>query len=156
MCNIVKKPASALPLFISDLASSRVILNPNQLFKGRTFVISKKHATELSQLRDDERRQFIEEMAYVAEALEKVFNLDKKNYTLLGNVAPHLHWHLIPRYKDDPYWGAPSIINPERSSPTKSTRNASKRFNAISKITDVLASPVHAWHYACYEDRTEG
>jgi diadenosine tetraphosphate (Ap4A) HIT family hydrolase len=25
----------------------------------------------------------------------------------LGNVVPHLHWHIIPRYVDDPKWGAP-------------------------------------------------
>jgi diadenosine tetraphosphate (Ap4A) HIT family hydrolase len=29
------------------------------------------------------------------------------NYELLGNSNPHLHWHIIPRYKSDPRWGRP-------------------------------------------------
>jgi diadenosine tetraphosphate (Ap4A) HIT family hydrolase len=29
------------------------------------------------------------------------------NYECLGNSSPHLHWHLIPRYIDDPRWGQP-------------------------------------------------
>jgi diadenosine tetraphosphate (Ap4A) HIT family hydrolase len=29
------------------------------------------------------------------------------NVESLGNVMPHLHWHVIPRYKTDPRWGAP-------------------------------------------------
>jgi diadenosine tetraphosphate (Ap4A) HIT family hydrolase len=26
---------------------------------------------------------------------------------LLGNAEPHLHWHIIPRYLNDPAWGHP-------------------------------------------------
>ncbi len=29
------------------------------------------------------------------------------NYTSLGNVVPHLHWHIVPRYRQDPRWGGP-------------------------------------------------
>jgi diadenosine tetraphosphate (Ap4A) HIT family hydrolase len=32
---------------------------------------------------------------------------DHINVAALGNVIPHLHWHVIPRYRDDPRWGAP-------------------------------------------------
>ena len=32
---------------------------------------------------------------------------DHMNYELLGNMDPHLHWHIIPRYKTDPRWGYP-------------------------------------------------
>jgi diadenosine tetraphosphate (Ap4A) HIT family hydrolase len=36
---------------------------------------------------------------------------DKSNVATLGNVVPHLHWHVIPRFTDDahfpaPVWGA--------------------------------------------------
>jgi diadenosine tetraphosphate (Ap4A) HIT family hydrolase len=35
---------------------------------------------------------------------------DKVNLASLGNVVPHLHWHVIPRFRDDahfpnPIWG---------------------------------------------------
>jgi len=29
---------------------------------------------------------------------------DKINLASLGNQVPHLHWHVIPRFKDDPHW----------------------------------------------------
>ena len=32
---------------------------------------------------------------------------DHMNVESLGNVMPHLHWHVIPRYKDDGRWGHP-------------------------------------------------
>ena len=44
-------------------------------------------------------------------ALRKVMAPDKVNLASLGNVVPHLHWHVIPRFADDPHfpnpvWGA--------------------------------------------------
>jgi diadenosine tetraphosphate (Ap4A) HIT family hydrolase len=41
-------------------------------------------------------------MCLVAKAIEETFNPLKLNYELLGNQVPHLHWHLFPRYKNDP------------------------------------------------------
>ena len=41
-------------------------------------------------------------MAQVAEAVFRAFAPRKLNYELLGNSEAHLHWHLFPRYADDP------------------------------------------------------
>ncbi len=41
-------------------------------------------------------------MAFVAEAVFRAFEPRKLNYELLGNSVTHLHWHLVPRYADDP------------------------------------------------------
>lgn len=46
-------------------------------------------------------------MVVTATALNKVLKPDKMNYALLGNYIPHLHWHLIPRYKTESTWGQP-------------------------------------------------
>jgi diadenosine tetraphosphate (Ap4A) HIT family hydrolase len=40
----------------------------------------------------------------------RVFESDKMNYSLLGNLIPHLHWHIVPRYWSDPAPGRP--LNP--------------------------------------------
>ena len=40
-------------------------------------------------------------------ALIKAFNPDHINIASIGQVVPHLHWHIIPRYVDDPRWGGP-------------------------------------------------
>ena len=38
---------------------------------------------------------------------------DKMNLASLGNLVPHLHWHVIPRFENDPHlsaaiWAAPA------------------------------------------------
>ena len=67
----------------------------------------KRHVTELYHLSPNERARFCEEMIRVAKALNEALNPDKMNYELLGNVSAHMHWHLIPRYKNDGFWGLP-------------------------------------------------
>ncbi|MCS7269670.1 MAG: HIT family protein, partial [Gemmataceae bacterium] len=68
---------------------------------GYCVLVSREHATELSQL-GPRRTPFLEEMAMLAEAIGECFRPVKLNYELLGNQVPHLHWHLIPRYDHDP------------------------------------------------------
>ena len=36
------------------------------------------------------------------EAIESCFRPHKLNYELLGNLVPHLHWHVFPRSAADP------------------------------------------------------
>lgn len=86
---------------------SRTKLNPDQLFKGYSFVTLKWHAEELYQLTDKERKSFLDDMSIVADALAKALKPDKMNYELLGNGVPHMHWHIVPRYRSDPMWGRP-------------------------------------------------
>ena len=33
------------------------------------------------------------------------------NVEQMGNALPHLHWHIVPRYKDDPRWGKPIWVD---------------------------------------------
>lgn len=46
--------------------------------------------------------KFLKEMSLVAEAVYRAFKPNKLNYELLGNFNNHLHWHIIPRYNNDP------------------------------------------------------
>lgn len=99
------------PLNICDLTYSIARLNRDQYFRGYTFVVFKRHETELHRLNDSEREGFLEEMVRISGALDQVFKPDKMNYEILGNKMPHLHWHLIPRYKSEPFWGEPVWSN---------------------------------------------
>jgi len=42
----------------------------------------------------------------VEEAVRHVMHPDKINIAALGNMVPHIHWRVIPRYKDDAYFPA--------------------------------------------------
>ena len=106
-CWICQSLEKSDPLVYYESSVSRTKLNPDQLFKGYSFVTLKWHAEELYQLTDKERKSFLDDMSIVASALAKVLRPDKMNYELLGNGAPHMHWHIVPRYTTDPMWGRP-------------------------------------------------
>jgi len=86
---------------------SVAILDINQFFRGKTLVIFKRHEEDLTELSEEEREGFFNEMMKVATVVKNVLEPDKLNYALLGNAVYHLHWHIIPRYRNDPNWGGP-------------------------------------------------
>lgn len=92
-------PADA---FIADCGPARAYLHEDQFFPGWTLLILKRHATELYQLERDERAALIDAVSEMARALADVYDAVKMNYELLGNLLPHIHWHLVPRRADDP------------------------------------------------------
>ena len=53
------------------------------------------------------RRAFSEDLHAAARAVTAVCAPDHVNVASLGNLMPHLHWHIVPRYKSDPQWGRP-------------------------------------------------
>ena len=98
--NLIKNKKN--PYFVKELKTGYVVLGDFQFFKGYTLFLCKKHETELHQLKPKFRRRFLWEMSLVAEAVYKAFRPEKINYALLGNTDCHIHWHLFPRYKNDP------------------------------------------------------
>jgi diadenosine tetraphosphate (Ap4A) HIT family hydrolase len=80
---------------------SLALLGPWQQYAGYCVLVSRTHATELSQL-GPTRAASLDEMCRLAAAIEACFRPLKLNYELLGNQVPHLHWHLFPRYLTDP------------------------------------------------------
>jgi diadenosine tetraphosphate (Ap4A) HIT family hydrolase len=99
-------------LRIAELPLCYVLLNRDQFFPGYTFVFAREHVTELFHLEPKARGQLMEEVNAVAAALAAVYRPAKMNYELLGNMVPHLHWHLVPRFTGDPLWPRPIWSEP--------------------------------------------
>jgi diadenosine tetraphosphate (Ap4A) HIT family hydrolase len=57
---------------------------------------------DLTALAGDMRRQFLEDMARVGDAVLAETGAERLNYEMLGNVEPALHAHIIPRYAWEP------------------------------------------------------
>lgn len=76
---------------------------PRECLKGALHVTSKIHVVELFELGDQELLGFMKEVNLYARCLKKVLNAVKINYEIHGNTIPHLHVHLYPRMRDDPY-----------------------------------------------------
>jgi|GEM_PF-217085 len=81
--------------------SSLVRLSRNQRQRGYCVVVSVKHVVEPFDLPRDEARAFFDDVMAVASGVRRTCAPVKINYEILGNVVPHLHCHVFPRYADD-------------------------------------------------------
>jgi len=111
-CPMCRKWQDDVDLQVAELEECFVTLNRDQFFPGYCFVFAKKHVTELFHLDATRRHAIIDEVNRVAEALNELFQPTKMNYELLGNMVPHMHWHLVPRFTTDPLWPRPIWAEP--------------------------------------------
>ena len=105
---------AAFGIKICELEQSKVYLFKEQSHKGRVIVAHKKHVSEMTELTPEERTAYFEEINHVAEALHKAFSPDKVNYGAYGDTGCHLHFHLVPKYKDEFEWGGTFEMNPKQ------------------------------------------
>lgn len=120
---------------------SVAVIGPWQRYTGYCVLVSREHATELSQLSAN-RGAFLAEMALLAEAIENCFRPHKLNYELLGNQVPHLHWHIFPRSADDPECLQPVWFALERAK-TDAAEKASLETGTVPPAE--VRSRLHNW-----------
>ena len=102
----------AFGIKICELESSKVYLFKDQSHLGRVSVAHKKHVSELVELSQEELHLYFDEVAKVANVLHKLFQPEKVNYGAYGDTGHHLHFHLVPKYKDGYEWGGVFAMNP--------------------------------------------
>ena len=99
---------------ICELDTCKVYLFKEQSHPGRVILAHKKHVGDMTELTPEEREAYFEDIAKVSAALQKVFNPQKINYGAYGDTGHHLHFHLVPKYKDEFEWGGVFLMNPDR------------------------------------------
>ena len=92
-------------------AHCRIVWVDDPDYPGFCRVIWQRHVREMTDLSKDERTHFMSIVFAVEEILRAELKPEKINLASLGNMTPHLHWHVIPRFVDDkhfpnPIWGA--------------------------------------------------
>jgi len=94
-----------LPVFIAEMPHTAAWLLPDQTYRGRTVVWLKEHFDDPADLPAVLRAELMTEVMRTAEAVRRELRPDRLNYTCFGNAVPHVHFHVIPRFKTDPDWG---------------------------------------------------
>ncbi|TMS57283.1 HIT family protein [Imbroritus primus] len=89
---------------------ARVILVEEEHFPGFCRVVWNDHVAEIGDLSDEDRDWLMRVVVTVERAIREVLQPQKVNIASLGNLVPHIHWHVIPRdpwdsYFPDPPWG---------------------------------------------------
>lgn len=95
----------------------RVVLADEPDYPGFLRVILNAHVKEMTDLPATDQQALMRVVLAAEAALRKVMQPDKVNLATLGNVVPHLHWHVIPRFADDPHFPNPVWGERKRNTP---------------------------------------
>lgn len=82
-------------------AKYRVVLVDDPLYPGFCRVVWHDHVREMTDLSVDDRWLVTKAVWAVETAIREVMAPAKVNVASLGNMTPHVHWHVIPRFADD-------------------------------------------------------
>ena len=88
----------------------RIVLvqgSEGEAYPGFCRVIWGRHVREMADLSREDRHYILDLVMATESAVQEVQQPEKMNLACLGNVTPHLHWHVIPRWIDDSHFPAP-------------------------------------------------
>lgn len=106
-------------LKVQELDSSTLYLFREQSHRGRCMVCSKWHVDEISGMTSAQCAAFTYDVQRVAKALHAAFAPDRINYGAYNDMGHHAHFHLVPKYKSDPFeWGSIFAMEPQRIYPS--------------------------------------
>lgn len=108
-------PVSEQVLWADD--EHRIVLAAEPDYPGFMRVIVNQHVAEMTDLSAGRQRQLLDVLLVVEAAIRVELKPEKVNWASLGNYVPHLHWHVIPRFKDDATWPDAVWASKRRESP---------------------------------------
>lgn len=94
-------------LLVAQLAHCRVVRAQEPGFPALYRVVSQAHVPEWTDLSEPEQLDLMRVVSTVERALRDSLHPTKVNLATLGNVVPHLHWHVIARFDWDSHFPAP-------------------------------------------------
>lgn len=85
----------------------RIVLPVEPEYPGLCRIIWQQHVAEMTDLDPTDRAHCMHVVWTVEQVLRTELRPDKINLASLGNFVPHVHWHVIPRFRDDPHFPQP-------------------------------------------------
>lgn len=82
-------------------ADLRVIMVNDPHFVGFVRVVWHEHVAEMTDLTPTQRRMLLDVVFTIEQVMRDILSPTKINLASLGNMTPHLHWHVIPRFAND-------------------------------------------------------
>ena len=120
LCSSHKYPI----IWANDLL--RIVLINDQNYRGYCRVDLINHIKEMSDLDEAIRNEFMGVIFQMEKIVKEYLQPDKINLASLGNITPHLHWHIIPRYLSDNHF--PDSIWSEKK------RNDINKFSKVQEL----------------------
>jgi diadenosine tetraphosphate (Ap4A) HIT family hydrolase len=106
-CELCNKPGGAV---LWQSADCRVVRVDDPHYPGFCRVIWNEHVREMTDLAPAAQAHLMQVVFAVEAVVRQLFSPHKINLASFGNMVPHVHWHIIPRWQDDrhfpePVWG---------------------------------------------------
>ena len=120
-CKIINKEVPNFTVYEDDFVLAFLDIFPHA--KGHTVVIPKKHFSDFLSLSAEEIKLLIVGVQNAMKKIQAVlnpegFNVGWNEKPVAGQVVPHLHVHIFPRYAGDGGGSVHSIIkNPGDKTP---------------------------------------
>lgn len=115
LCALAAGQAAPGAQVVREAEKFVVILADEANYPGFARVVWRAHVREMGDLPDADRLLLNDAVWRLELAVREVMRPLKLNVASLGNVVPHLHWHVIPRYADDAHFPAPVWAQPVRA-----------------------------------------
>ena len=103
---------------VYDDGCCRVVI-ADEPFAGFCRVIWNAHVREMTDLASVDRAHLMSVVFRVEAAIRALLDPHKMNLASLGNLVPHLHWHVIPRFEDDSHFPNPIWAGAQRTAPRR-------------------------------------
>jgi diadenosine tetraphosphate (Ap4A) HIT family hydrolase len=118
-----------------------VVLVDDDNYPGFCRVIWRDHVKEVTDLPELDRMLLMDVLWQVEQVVREVMQPEKINLASFGNMVPHLHWHVIPRYSDDVHFPQPVWGQAQRSPQMASLQVRRERLEALRvKMAQRLAT----------------
>lgn len=90
------------PTLVCRMKSGYLVMCDRQTPRGWCILIRVPIVNDLDELNEQQRAEFLCDMAAAGEAIKQVTGAYRMNYSILGNTDPVLHAHIQPRFADEP------------------------------------------------------
>ncbi len=137
-CELCETPGGEV---LHQGAQFRVVLVDDEQYPGFCRVIWRDHVKEVTDLSELDRMLLMDVLWQVEHVVREVMQPEKMNLASFGNMVPHLHWHVIPRYTDDLHFPQPVWGQPQRAPQPASLQVRRERLDALrAKMRQRLAT----------------
>jgi len=125
---------------VGELPLCRVLMMNDAQYPWCILVPRRGGVREIYELDDADQQQLLKESTQLSRALMAEFRGDKLNVAALGNMVPHLHWHVIARFGWDSHfpasvWSAPQRLVDE----AQAAAVASQCLDINRRIAEIMA-----------------
>lgn len=119
----------------------RVIRAEEAGFPAFYRLVWNDHVAEFSDLLPADRVLCMEAVTRIEQVLREHLQPTKINLAALGNVVPHLHWHVIARFEWDSHFPAPVWAGPVRAADPAALARVQTQVPAVdAAIAQALAA----------------